>query len=70
MYRGLCIQDEEIFVNPVSVSRFVRAVVLAILLGAGVSACHKSSGGGSVAPVPGTTACVWDSTNWDACNWQ
>jgi hypothetical protein len=31
-----------------------------------VQAC---GGGGDNAPA-GTPACVWDSTNWDGCNWQ
>ena len=42
------------------------AKILALVsLFALVSAC---GGGGS--STPAATACSWDNTNWDSCNWQ
>ena len=43
--------------------RLGLAVGLALLLGA----C--GGGGGSDSPA-GTRDCVWDSSNWDDCNWS
>lgn len=43
--------------------------VLPLLLFLGVTACGGGGGGGG-APPAGSTACVWGSSNWGACNWQ
>lgn len=43
------------------------AKILALVsLFALVSAC----GGGGGSSTPAETACTWDSTNWNSCNWQ
>lgn len=42
---------------------------LSLLLFLGVAACGGGGGGGAAAP-PAAGGCVWDSSNWGACNWQ
>lgn len=48
------------------------AKILALVsLFALTSACGGGGGGSSTpAATPAETACSWDVSNWDACNWQ
>ena len=49
--------------------KWLRALPLLLFLA--VAACGGGGGdGGGGAPPPASTACVWGSSNWDACNWQ
>ena len=48
--------------------KWFRALPLLLFLG--VAACGGGGGGGGAPPPVGSTACVWGSTNWGACNWQ
>mgnify|MGYP001358243588 CR=1 FL=1 len=46
-------------------TRLGLAVGLALILGA----CGGGGGGSSAGPAVGTPNCVWDTSNWDSCNW-
>ena len=47
----------------IKVAKILALVSLFVL----TSACGGGGGGSST---PAATACSWDSTSWDNCNWQ
>lgn len=54
--------------------RAYRVLLLIPIIALGVIAILGSGGGGgggsTAVPPASPTTCVWDSSNWDQCNWQ
>jgi hypothetical protein len=47
-------------------TRLGLAIGLAVIL----AACGGGGGGGDSGPPHTGVGCVWDTSNWDACDWS